>query len=102
RKTSRARSGVSEPRRACIRPPSVQAGLMAPATIDALVTGATGFVGANVARELLREGATVRVLARPGGDRRAIEGLQVEVCEGDLIDPASVRRAGQGAARGLP
>ena len=70
---------------------------MAPATIDALVTGATGFVGANVARELLRVGATVRVLARPHGDRRAIEGLKVEVCEGDLVDPASIRRAVQGA-----
>jgi dihydroflavonol-4-reductase len=71
---------------------------MAPATIDALVTGATGFVGANVARELLREGATVRVLARPSGDRRAIDGLNVEICEGDLVDPASIRRAVQGAA----
>src|SRR5947208_16141663 len=70
---------------------------MAPATIDALVTGATGFVGANVARELLREGATVRVLGRPGGDRRAIEGLKVDVCDGDLVDPASVRRAVEGA-----
>ena len=70
---------------------------MAPATIDALVTGATGFVGANVARELLREGATVRVLARPNGDRRAIEGLAVEISEGDLVDPASIRQAVQGA-----
>src|SRR5207245_8727576 len=69
RETARARSGVSAPRRSCIRPPSVQAGLMAPVTVDALVTGATGFVGANLARELLREGATVRVLASPGGDR---------------------------------
>jgi len=70
---------------------------MAPATTDALVTGATGFVGANLARELLREGATVRVLARPGGDRRAIEGLKVDVFDGDLVDPASVRRAVEGA-----
>jgi dihydroflavonol-4-reductase len=69
---------------------------MAPATTDALVTGATGFVGANVARELLREGATVRVLARPGGDRRAIEGLKLDVYDGDLVDAASVRRAVQG------
>ena len=69
---------------------------MAPATIDALVTGGTGFVGANVARELLRDGATVRVLARPGGDRRAIEGLKVDVYDGDLTDAASVRRAVQG------
>ena len=70
---------------------------MAPATIDALVTGATGFVGANVVRELLRERATVRVLARPQSDRRAIDGLAIEICEGDLVDPASIRRAVQGA-----
>jgi dihydroflavonol-4-reductase len=63
---------------------------------DALVTGATGFVGANVTREILREGGTVRVLARPNGDRRALAGLSVEVCEGDLCDPASLRRAVQG------
>jgi dihydroflavonol-4-reductase len=69
---------------------------MAPATIDALVTGGTGFVGANVVRELLREGATVRVLARAHGDRRALAGLSVDVCEGDLGDPASLRRAAQG------
>src|SRR5437879_13466555 len=70
---------------------------MAPATTDALVTGATGFVGANLPRELLREGATGRVIARPGGDRRAIEGLKVDVFDGDLVDPASVRRAVEGA-----
>ncbi|PYM92422.1 MAG: NAD-dependent dehydratase [Candidatus Rokuibacteriota bacterium] len=63
---------------------------------DTLVTGGTGFVGANVVRELLREGALVRVLARPRGDRRAIAGLAIEVCEGDLGDPASLRRAVQG------
>jgi dihydroflavonol-4-reductase len=61
--------------------------------IHALVTGGTGFVGANVVRELLREGHSVRVLARPRGDRRAIAGLDVEVCEGDLLDPASLRLA---------
>jgi dihydroflavonol-4-reductase len=66
---------------------------------DALVTGATGFVGSNVVRELLREGATVRVLARPASDRRALDGLPVEVCEGDLLDPASLKRAMTGVRR---
>jgi dihydroflavonol-4-reductase len=60
---------------------------------DALVTGATGFVGANVVRELLRDGRTVRVLVRPSSDRRTIEGLPLDVCEGDLLDPASLARA---------
>jgi len=64
--------------------------------IDALVTGGTGFVGANVVRELLAQGRAVRVLARPGSDRRAIAGLGVEIVEGDLLDPASLRRAVKG------
>lgn len=61
--------------------------------MDALVTGGTGFVGANVVRELLAEGATVRVLVRAGSDRRALAGLPVETCPGDLLDPGSLRRA---------
>ena len=65
---------------------------------DALVTGGTGFVGANLVRELLAVGASVRGLARPGGDRRALNGLNVEIVEGDLGDPASVRQAVSGAA----
>jgi len=61
--------------------------------MDALVTGGTGFVGANVVRALLDEGATVRVLARPAGDRRVLAGLRVEVVEGDLVEPRSLARA---------
>jgi dihydroflavonol-4-reductase len=49
-----------------------------------------------VVRELLAEGATVRVLARPGGDRRALAGLAVDVVDGDLLDPGSLRRAVRG------
>jgi dihydroflavonol-4-reductase len=65
--------------------------------VDALVTGGTGFVGANLVRELLASGATVRVLARPAGDRRALQGCAVEIAEGDLLDVASVERAVAGA-----
>ncbi|HXH82614.1 MAG TPA: hopanoid-associated sugar epimerase [Candidatus Tectomicrobia bacterium] len=64
--------------------------------MDALVTGATGFVGANVVRELLAAGATVRVLARPRSDRRALAGLPVEIVEGDLDQPATLARAAAG------
>jgi len=61
-----------------------------------LVTGGTGFVGANVVRELVALGAAVRVLARRGSDRRALDGLAVEVVEGDLLDRASLARAVRG------
>jgi len=65
-----------------------------------LVTGATGFVGAAVARFLLNKKEKVRVLARPGSDRRNLEGLDVDIVEGDLLDRASLDRAAKGC-RGL-
>jgi dihydroflavonol-4-reductase len=64
--------------------------------VDALVTGGTGFVGANVVRELLAAGATVRVLARLSSDRRALEGVRADIVTGDLLDPASLARAVSG------
>jgi dihydroflavonol-4-reductase len=64
--------------------------------MTALVTGATGFVGAAVARALVVAGRPVRVLARPASDRRNLAGLDVEIAEGDLRDPASLARAVKG------
>jgi dihydroflavonol-4-reductase len=61
-----------------------------------LVTGASGFVGAAVARKLLDAGQAVRVLMRPGSDRRNIEGLDVEVIEGDLLAPETLAPAVKG------
>lgn len=58
-----------------------------------LVTGATGFVGAAVARVLLKAGHRVRVLARPESDRRNLAGLAVEVVQGSLEDPPSLAAA---------
>jgi dihydroflavonol-4-reductase len=58
-----------------------------------LVTGATGFVGAAVARALLSERHKVRVLARPQSNRRNLAGLEVEIAEGSLEDAASLNRA---------
>ncbi|MBL6749933.1 MAG: NAD-dependent epimerase/dehydratase family protein [Nevskia sp.] len=59
----------------------------------ALVTGATGFVGSAVARVLLAEGFAVRALARRGSERRNLEGLDLQVAEGDLTDPATLAPA---------
>jgi dihydroflavonol-4-reductase len=64
--------------------------------MKALVTGATGFVGAAVARALLQASWDVRALARKGSDRRNVQNLAIEVVEGDLNDSASLDRALKG------
>jgi dihydroflavonol-4-reductase len=64
--------------------------------MKALVTGATGFVGAAIARALLAAHWQVRVLARKGSERRNLQGLDVEVQEGDLTDPDSLQSAARG------
>ncbi len=58
-----------------------------------LVTGATGFVGAAVARALIARGERVRALVRSGSDRQNLEGLGVTPVVGDLTDAASLERA---------
>ena len=61
--------------------------------MKALVTGATGFIGGAVVRALVKSGLAVRVLARAGADLQNIQNLAVERNEGDLRDPASLRRS---------
>lgn len=50
------------------------------------VTGATGFIGASIVRELLRDGREVRALVRKGSDTSNLAGLDVEFWQGDLRD----------------
>jgi dihydroflavonol-4-reductase len=60
----------------------------------ALVTGAGGFIGSHVVRELQARGVEVRALLRPGEPRDNLEGLaELELLEGDLLDPAAVDAA---------
>lgn len=62
-----------------------------------LVTGASGFVGASVAEALLNHGFSVRTLARPTSSRLNLSKLDVEIIEGDMCDPASVKAAMRGS-----
>jgi dihydroflavonol-4-reductase len=58
-----------------------------------LVTGAAGFLGSHVTRQLVARGESVRVLLRPASQNRAIADLPLEYVTGDLRDPASLDRA---------
>ncbi|MCI0847522.1 MAG: NAD-dependent epimerase/dehydratase family protein [Chloroflexi bacterium] len=61
-----------------------------------LVTGATGFIGGNLARELWRRGDDVRALVRPGSNRLTIQDTGIIAVEGDILDRQSIDRAVQG------
>jgi len=63
-----------------------------------LVTGGAGFIGCNIVRRLLAEGHEVRVLDNfSTGQRENLEGLDVELIEGDLTSYHMVQRAVKGA-----
>jgi len=60
------------------------------------LTGATGFVGTHVARELAQRGAQLRLLVRPTSNLRNLEGLPAETVVGDLLQPESLRTSLRG------
>ncbi len=62
--------------------------------MDTALTGATGHVGASLARMILAQGRSVRILIR--NDLRAIEGLDVETVTGDILEPESLMKLCEG------
>src|SRR5262250_1289181 len=64
-----------------------------------LVTGAAGFLGSHLTRQLVARGADVRVLLRPSSNNRAIADLPLEYMTGDLRDASSLDRALSGVQR---
>lgn len=61
------------------------------------VTGATGFVGAEVAKQLLTRGHQVAALVRDPGKATLLKLIGAELHQGDICDPGSIRAAMRGA-----
>jgi farnesol dehydrogenase len=66
------------------------------ATRRVFVTGATGFIGTNLVKELVRRGCFVRALTRASSQTDGLEGANVELVPGDILDPDSLRRGMEG------
>ena len=64
--------------------------------MKSLVTGATGFIGSSIVRELLKDGIEVKALVRESSNLRNLEGLDIEKVYGDIRDKESVKSALEG------
>ncbi|HTI98723.1 MAG TPA: hopanoid-associated sugar epimerase [Dongiaceae bacterium] len=64
--------------------------------MNCFVTGAAGFIGANLVHELLARGHRVKALVRAKSDRRGLLGADCELVAGDLNDPASLAKGLRG------
>ncbi len=58
-----------------------------------LITGATGHIGNVLARELVKRGEKVRALVLPGDDLSPLDGLDVEIAFGNILDQSSIEKA---------
>jgi dihydroflavonol-4-reductase len=61
--------------------------------MNCFVTGASGFIGANLVHELIARGHQVKALLRPGSDVRGLEGAKYERVEGDVSERGKLKAA---------
>jgi dihydroflavonol-4-reductase len=64
--------------------------------MNCFVTGASGFIGANVVHELLSRGHRVKALLRSNSDLRGLAGTEFEKVEGELTDHEGLQKAMNG------
>ena len=70
--------------------------------MEALITGANGFLGSALGRRLVGNGHRVRALVRPGSDASRLDGAGVQRVSGDVTDPGSLVPAVEGVGCRLP
>jgi dihydroflavonol-4-reductase len=61
-----------------------------------LVTGATGHIGNVLVKELLKKGEKVRVFVLPDEDLSPLEGMDVEIFKGNVLDIDAIAKAMEG------
>ncbi|HEU5070187.1 MAG TPA: hopanoid-associated sugar epimerase [Verrucomicrobiae bacterium] len=64
--------------------------------MNCFVTGASGFIGANLVHELVARGHRVKALLRPGADTRGLAGAEFERVPGDVSDRVALAQAMRG------
>ena len=64
--------------------------------MNCFVTGASGFIGANLVHELVGRGHRVKVLVRTSSDLRGLRGTEFEPVEGDLSETERLQAAMRG------
>jgi dihydroflavonol-4-reductase len=66
--------------------------------LTVLVTGASGHIGAHLVRGLLEQGRAVRAFVRPTSNLKGLEGLDVEIVWGNVLDRSTLDKALKGCS----